>query len=350
MKQLWRRLTGNLASANRELESGDYTAQRLAEHLAEATGDAGNVAALGAVETAVGMIERAFASVAITPPVPALSPVFLALLGRSACLHGELMALLTVERGRVGLLPAHAGYVRGSADPESWTYSLTLPGPSDSVVRLAPAAGVLHFRWNCHASSPWRGRSPLRLARLTAQTAAAAERSIAEDLRIPNVRVYNYQGARTQEQAGVLAESLNQSGGRIRTQSGRSGSGPEDLGRTVSIGPDPAAGVVSTRIAAAVEVASALGIPPALLDPQAAGQGQRESYRRFVLLTVDPMLKTVQDELRVKLDMPELTLSTNDLAATDLVSRAKTAKALVDAGFTLGEAAAAAGVMTSGGG
>ena len=46
------------------------------------------------------------------------------------------------------LLPATVENVIGLASPETWTYSLTQPGPSQTVTVYRVGAAVLHFRAN----------------------------------------------------------------------------------------------------------------------------------------------------------------------------------------------------------
>ena len=111
------------------------------------------------------------------------------------------------------------------------------------------------------------------------------------------------------------------------------------------LGPAPTPGTVDLRRSAAVEIAAALGIPPPLVDPQAAGQGQREAYRRFALLTIAPALRIAAAEIAAKLDMPGLRLDSGALGAIDLISRARAVQVLVAAGFDTEAAARAAGVL-----
>ena len=321
--------------------AADYTDQELDRWEREVTGDSGNVEALAAVEAGVSMVENAFASVTVSPPIPALTPALLGLIGRAACLHGEHISLIDFRNGRLELLPSYATDVRGGSPvPADWIYWLTMPHPNGTQTTYARADAVAHFRWHCHPSQPWRGRSPLRLAKLSGETATAAERSMKDDLNIPQTRFF--QAGATNEQAGLVSSWLRTGRGKIRTASG----GVRSESQLHVFGPSAPPGVVTTRTAAAVEVAGALGIPVALLDPGAVGQAQRESYRRLVLLTVNPMLAVVRDELSTKLGIPDLEMSTSELAATDIIARAKTVKALVDAGLPLSDAVTAAGIMS----
>ena len=60
--------------------------------------------------------------------------------------------------------------------PDSWTYRFTMSGPSGTYVRRVTADQVLHPRINVDASEPYRGRSPVALAGLSAGTLAGLER------------------------------------------------------------------------------------------------------------------------------------------------------------------------------
>ena len=89
------------------------------------------------------------------------------------------------------------------------------------------------------------------------------------------------------------------------------------------------------------------GIPPSLFF-QSGDSDARESWRRFVLGTMNPMLRVCESELRLKLDRPELTLSLVDLRAGDLQGRARATAAkamavrnLVTAGLSVADARAA---------
>ena len=162
----------------------------------------------------------------------------------------------------------------------------TWPAPSGAVSRVVPAEGVIHVRWHCDSARPWVGRSPLKIARLSAEVAAAAEMSMKNELAIKPTRIVPTPSG-NREQVEETAAKFR--GGGVRgvawarqTTDLRADPKPEIMG------PAPTQATVEVRRSAAVEVATACGIPPALIDPLAAGQGQRESYRRFALLTIAP--------------------------------------------------------------
>ena len=58
----------------------------------------------------------------------------------------------------------------------------TVSGPDVTRLVTLPAASVLHFKYAPHPSRPWAGRSPVALARDTAQAAGLLEKATAAEL------------------------------------------------------------------------------------------------------------------------------------------------------------------------
>ena len=157
---------------------------------------------------------------------------------------------------------------------------------------------------------------------------------------------------KTPKQVKALADELVK-GGFIVTDSASAGTahiaGAEPSARWAAqlIHPDPTQGHVSIRSEAAQDVLSACGIPPALVNPQSDGTSQRESFRRWLHSSVQPLAWLAQDELRLKLDAPELTLSFDRLFAADLSGRARGFQSMVGGGMDVSKAAALSGLMES---
>ena len=326
-----------------EKRSADYTEVAIAAVEQYAAGSVENPQALAAVEAAASMCESAFAAARAIPDLPALNPQFLGLMGRAYVLSGEAVFMIAVDDAGLFLAPVAAWDIAGPADPRGWTYRCDLMAPGGSQVRVLPAAGVVHVRWHCDSARPWVGRSPLQLARLSAEVAAAAEVSMKNELAIKPTRIVPTPSG-SPEQVAAIAAKFRRGGVRgvawaRQTTDLRADPKPEIMG------PAPTQATVEVRRSAAVEVATACGIPPALIDPLAAGQGQRESYRRFALLTIAPALRIAAAEIAAKLEMPGLRLDSGALGAIDLISRARAVQVLVAAGFETEAAARAAGVL-----
>ena len=86
-------------------------------------------------------------------------------------------------------------------------------------------------------------------------------------------------------------------------------------------------------------------IPPAFFDPNASSGGMRDGWRAFVNLRMQSLGKLVQQELRVKLDAPELSLAFTDARQSDVATLARAVGSLVkQAGMELDAARAVVGL------
>ena len=97
------------------------------------------------------------------------------------------------------------GSAWGRDDPASWTYRCTVSGPDVTRLVTLPAASVLHVKYSPHPSRPWAGRSPVALARDTAQAAGRLEKATSEELNFTQQQVLTPR--RNQNEYG-LADSL----------------------------------------------------------------------------------------------------------------------------------------------
>ena len=95
-----------------------------------------------------------------------------------------------------------------------------------------------------------------------------------------------------------------------------------------------------------LEVLSACGVPPGL-SLEVDGTAQRESYRRFFSLTVEPLAGLLAAELSAKLET-EIELSFKGRFAADLSGRARAFQSMVKAGMDPSKAAGLAGLMDGG--
>ena len=94
----------------------------------------------------------------------------------------------------------------------------------------------------------------------------------------------------------------------------------------------------------ALAVLNVCGVPVSLAT-DADGTSQRESWRRFVMGTIEPVAALVVEELARKLDTPTLALDFSGLWAHDLAGRAVSFQKLVAGGVEPTKALALAGLM-----
>ena len=122
-------------------------------------------AATGALEASASIIARCFAAAVVSGPDryrEALGPSTLSMIGRALIRQGEIVFAIEVRGGRLMLLPASSWDVTGDVDPASWTYRLTLSGPSRlTTLDPVPSDGMIHVKLSGQIPNgqPWRGVS-----------------------------------------------------------------------------------------------------------------------------------------------------------------------------------------------
>ena len=351
LKHAWRGLFATEHRADQDLTN--YTDQVIGRMLSDSEGSRIRPDAIAAVETCLGLYESVFASAVVEPldqRTASITPAILGLAGRELGRTGNALFRFDVQMGRnLELIPVTSFLIQGAPHPSEWRYSVNLSGPSEIRTQHdVPAEGIVHFRLRASADAAWRGRSPISIASGTSKLAAKIEAALVSEQAFRPARlVYS----------DLLSDNLHTFIEDVR-KGGLSFIGGQDdqAGPTPStrsphtIQPDPAAAEISLRSATAQSVLSMFGIPPSLFG--ATGDSDaRESWRRFVLGTMGPMLNVCQAELRLKLDRPELTLSLESLRAGDLqgrsratAARALAARNLVTAGLSVEDAREAAGI------
>ena len=322
-------------------------------------GGSPNVGATAAVEAASSLMGRAFASAQLTPPVEAVSPAVLGMVGRAIVRRGECIFLIDVDADGLRLTPATSWEVTGGPEPESWTYRLQLAGPSSDTERIAPAAGVVHIRPYVEPSAPWRGIAPIEAAGLTAEMLANAERHLADEtggargylLPVPlgndgdddddapsplDALQADVQGLRGRV---ALVETTAAGWGEGRGAAPQSDWKPQRIGAAF---PDS---LRALRGDAEACILAACGVPVELTGGRADGAAVREAWRRFAHSTLGPLGEHVAAELGEKLDRPGLALSFDRLFASDITGRARAFNSMVQGGMTIERAAGLSGLL-----
>ena len=331
---------------------------------AQAAGTAADASSTAAVESAAGSLSRAFACARVSGPPhvrEAVTPGFLAQVGRDLIRSGDSMHVIDVSvRGTVSLLPASSWHFEGAANPGSWTVRATVYGPSTSTTRHIPFSGVVFARWGSTPGQPYVGTGPLSWAHTTARLQSEAERSIADEaggslaqlLSIPESgapavgpdgEVLDPTAKLRTDLAGARGRSV-----LLETTAGGWGGGrgeaPRADWKANRLGPMPPDSMVRVRKDAFNAVLAATGTPPSLFT-DADGTSQRESFRRYLTMTVQPLARILAHELGEKLEAPgEVRLGFRRLYAHDLQGRATAFAKLVKAGMPEADALAASGL------
>ena len=320
--------------------------------------------ATAALEAAVGSYSRAFAIAAVEPLTPttrALTPALLALAARDLIRRGEFVWAIEVGRDGVRLLPVGSWDLRGRWDPATWRYRVDLFGPSGNITRLLPAASVIHGRYSVDPARPWWGVSPLAWASLTGKLHANLEDAIADEaagtrghlLPVPqgpdSDEVNPATGNPVDPLAELRADIASLRGRTVLTETTSAGWGEGQLAapqadwRPQRIGANPPASLATLRTDSAMAVLSACGVSSDLFVHGDAA-GQRESWRRFLHGSVQPLAQLIADELADKLDAPGLRLTFDRLFASDVAGRARAFQSITGGGMEAGRAAELAGL------
>ena len=276
------------------------------------------------------------------------------MVGRALIRQGEFVAAIDVKDGQVTLTPAADWDVTGGHDPDQWDpslYRLNLAGPSRFTTRPhTPASAVIHVTYSRDPARPWRGVGPIESAslagRLSAETLAALtdESSGARGQLLPvptdgqDVTVEQLRHDIRKLKGQVALVETTQAG----WGEGRSGAPQRDW-QTSRIGANPPAPLVQLHDTASRKVLAAVGVNPALFSAW-DGTAAREAWRQLLFGVVAPLGRIVQDELQAKLET-EITISWEELRASDLSGRARAFQSMVGGGMDVERAAILAGLM-----
>lgn len=339
-------------------ETRNYTDSIVESLIVRAAGSSGTItpsvaAGVGAVQGAASLYGLAFAGAEVDPDdraTAALSPSVLSELARQTVVNGEAFYLITVADGRVRLDPMSGVTVNGTvADRMRWTYDGIVAAPDNSRTSVYPAARVVHVQWSYDPVRPWIGISPLQRAQLSADLLAGIERG----LRSENLRESRYvlpipadpgRGDFNQWKSDLEG---SKGGGFVigKTMAGSAaagiGSSPRGDYSQKRLGPEPNQTMVELRSHVAAHVLMAMGVDPALANPDPKTGALQAAYRSFLTGSATSLAKIVTRELSAKLDRTVRLRFASDVDNRRL--RAAALKAMVDAGVPLDRAMKLAG-------
>ena len=342
--------------SNRETRDSSYTDTLIQTIVNQASGSTlAQPAATGALESCASIIARCFAAATVKGPdvfMKALGPGVLSHVARSLIRQGESVLYMDVRDGRLSLMPCAFWDVDGDAEPETWRYRLTVPGPDRyTTLERVPATGVVHVRYMTDPGRPWLGVGPLQSASLAGRLSAEVSQSLADEASGPRGSLLPTPTDGNDETMTAFKADLRNLKGKLAlVESANVGSFDNAGGRVVPsewtprrLGLNPPQAAVNLADLAFREVFAACGVPLSLaIDSD--GTGQRESYRRLLHSTVVPLAKIVSEELTDKLET-DVSLSFDSLFAADLSGRARAFQSLVGGGMDPTKAAGLSGLM-----
>ena len=194
-----------------------------------------------------------------------------------------------VDRWRVA--PAETHDVEGGPFPDEWDYRLTLGGPSRTVTYdHVPADSVLHFRYACDASTPWRGNGPIAVANLAGRLSAQTVNALADESSGPVGRLLGIPVDGDDATVANLKDDIKNATGRVALlETGdwsAAGDGRVDL-ESRRFGAEPPASLVELVSVASQEIYAACGFNAAIWGGSQAAS-VREAWRRPCSVSCHP--------------------------------------------------------------
>lgn len=320
-----------------ERRESSYTDLLVGLAVARAGGTTGaSVGATGALQACSGAISRAFAAAEVLGPphlTAGVNPAALSMIGRALMRAGEIVMVVEVgQDGDVRLLPASNWTVTGDVAEATWSYLVTIPGPSVTRTRAVPSEGLIHARFETDPAHPWRGVGPLQSASLAGRLSAEAAASLSDQESGPRGALLPLPVGGDDPTLVALKADLRTLSGKLATvesvrslHPGAVGNAPSGDWKPERIGADPPRAEVELLTRAGLEVAAACGCSG--LFNASTDTAARESYRRWLHGTVAPLGRLVSAELSTKMEA-DISLNFDSLMAADVQGRARAWRAL----------------------
>ena len=324
----------------------DYTSLLLAQSLAAARGLDG-IKSTAAYRGALTLIGHSCGVASLSGLHSDALQGHLSTIARSMVDTGQSDWLIQVGvAGEVVLLPVTASAVAGGSDPRSWIYTLTLPGPSQSVTLQRTGEAILSFRLRVDSRSPWTGK-PAIDSRGTGELLCQLEGQLKDEARVTPARVIA--GGIVGEQSQEISELVGAGGVVGLSQAVGSRDDPSGIKAGIVRNESTSAGVSLHEKLSAL-ICGAMGVPADLVTGSSSESGSRESMRRLGSTTIQNILVTIAREWIDKMGTP-LQWDLDQLRSSDEVSRARAVGSraqavsrLVDSGMALPQALAVVGI------
>ena len=260
-----------------------------------------------------------------------------------------------MQDGQIRLRDVSSWSVGGEVREEEWIYELEMAGPLKTETIQRPSDGVVHLRYAVDPLRPWEGLGPMQIASLTGTLSGIIEQRLGEESGAPSALLLPIPAEGGDGEEGDplanLKSDIAGAKGRpvlLKTTSDGFGEGvasaPQRDWQANRLGANPPESMISLRRDSALSILNACQVPVALFG-DADGTSQRESWRRFVMGTCEPLSQRMAEELSRKLELPNLDFSFRSLWASDLVGRTQAFQRMVQSGMGIPEAAAASGIM-----
>ena len=326
--------------------TADYTQLLLSQQLAAAQGG-GSVRESAVYRSCLNLIESASSSAELEGQHSGTLQPRLGGIVKEMVHSGQSAYELVIgSGGRLELQPVQITDVYGGTAPETWIYRLTRPGPSSTETVVRPQEAVLNFRLRPDPRTPWRGTASIQASNTTATLLSKMETQLTSEAAFKPARILA--AGLAKEQRTDVMDSIT-SGGIISFPQARTGSDSKAVHTGEVGGSYSTAGVELFGQLSAV-ICTTLGCPADLIQATGSDTSSKESFRRFALSTITPLLQIVMDEWTRLVSQP-MTFDLQRLRAADSVSisraigsKAKAVQSLVQSGMDLQEALSVVGI------
>lgn len=354
----WRQLFG--MDAPKEKRDAAYTDELVRLIQARASGTYADNAATAATETAAGLLARSFMGAVVKAEdrvKMAITPAFLAQVGRDLIRKGESLHVIELDGGSVVLLPAGSWSLTGGPFPSSWLFEATVGAPSESYTYKVPGNGVIFLTWGTNPNEPYRGTSPLSFASLSSRMNSETEKSLGDESAGPLTNFLPIPMPPKSDDddnklAPLQAEIAKARGDAMLVESVADGMGTGERGSPTKdwnpnrLGPMPPEALVILQKQSFLGMLAACGVPPGLFD-SSSGQQQKESLKHYHNTTVLPLSVLLEKELSEKLET-DVTLE-YPRTASGTLERAQALQKLIESGVEASKALALSGLLLENG-
>ena len=324
----------------------DYTAQILAAQLAAAR-SLGGVKSTAAYRGALSLIGHSAGVATLSGLHSEALEGNLSTVAREMVDTGQSDWLINIgPAGEVVLLPVTAAAVTGGPDPRSWIYTLTMPGPSQTVTLQRSGESILSFRLRVDSRTPWYGKPAIDSSG-TGELLCELEAQMRDEAKVTPARVIA--GGAAADQAVDISELVGAGGIVGITQAVGSLEDPSGI-RAGIVRNESTSATVTLHQQLQTAILGAMGVPADLVMGSSSESGSRESFRRLASTTINNILTTISREWIEKMgtelqwDLSQLRSSDEVSRARAVGSRAQAVSRLVDSGLPLDQAMAVVGI------
>lgn len=309
-----------------------FTADIIAARESYISGNRGVAELTATVQSCVSLWENGL-SIADVDGTELLNVRSLAIAARSLAVRGEALFLIRED----GLIPCSDWDLSTvNAKPKAYRVSISEAGGGRTETALA--GEVLHFRIGSDPTAPYFGQAPLRRASLTANLVEVIETALREVyefaplgsqvLPLPESKETTLEGLarsfRGQRGRVLMRESVNvQAAG---------GPAPATDWKTQNLTPDLQSSMTTQNLAASRDaICSVFGVLPGLANPSTTGPLIREAQRHLAQWMLQPIAKSIAEEVTDKFGSTVKIDVMRPLQAYDAGGRARALTATIQA-------------------